>query len=88
MPGIRQGYQHLEYLADGLRQIHNLMLLLDRLRPGHSQQLLGQPGQAVGFVADIGDKLPHNFGVHIVLQNAVRQQLDGRKGRLQLMGRI
>ena len=65
-----------------------LLSLLDALGLGECQKLLRHAGEAVGLGADVGHKFPHGLGVHVVLENGIREELDGRQGRLELVGGV
>ena len=75
---FRHGVQHFGDLADGGGHADELGLR-QRLAVhlGQGQKLGGHAVQALGLAADVLHEFPHGVGVHIVLQNGVRQQLDG-----------
>ena len=57
-------------------------------RPGQGKQLFCHTVQPFRLIADVADKFPGGFQIHVVLQNGVRQQLNGSQRRFQLMGRV
>ena len=73
----------------GFRNIRHLPVrLFPRVHLGQRQELLRHAGQSVCLVADVLHKFPDGASVHVVLQNGIRQQLDGGQRRFQFMRSI
>ena len=82
-------FQHPGHPPDGGGQIDNLQILIGcALRAGQRQQLFRHSVQPLGFVADVTYKFPGGLQIHVVLQNGVRQQLNGGQGGFQLVRSI
>ena len=85
----RQRNQHAQHaLRDGFHRDGLAFLGRLAVQLGQLQQLGGQAGQAVRFAADVGHEFAHGFRIHLILKDRVGEELDGRKGRLELVGGV
>ena len=86
---LGQGREHPLHPPDGGGQVDDLAFhRFLTVHFGQGQQLCRHAVQPLGLIADIPHKFPDGVHIHIVLQDGIRQQLDGGQGSFQLVGGI
>ena len=87
-----RGHQlhHPQHLLEHRQYIHHRGLLHQpAVQPGQLEQVLGDAGQALGLLADVRHEFLGGGRIDVFrLEDGVRQQLDGRQRRLELVGGV